>query len=1154
MSILGTLMQSILKLDLVAPNHNLTFRESDKFSSLFGVVFSIVAIVLTILSISSSLSDFFNGTNPNIINKYNLETTNSTLTSHNFMFYVQFTYYSMETQALILLDSNEIPEPPLYNRRFRNESSIYYDDLNIPMIRCDDYLREHYNDDLDEANKISGSVLERAVQSTYCIDPNAMNFTMKTDNMRQIMFGVTIPGESYTVLTNKYLFVLIHVNYKETILVPDRYKKPYQNIWKTTDKSIVKNQYSYNIAYLRRRKIIVEQSSFLFQKSNSTEIEDYQLLSYNNALQNPIDPELYKKGLLHMDIVFIKDDSFCETTIKYIMLDSIIADFGGTFEVILFICEITFSMFFDFRYKTTLINTFFKYHNIIDDEEVNRLSRLNSNISKLDISKRNSKKVDGIELKNMLQNNLEDNNSKRNIFKLISKKRKNRGRKDNISSKKLNEMSDNIIIYDNNKDNKGNQKEMDQKNNRFSMFNNFKQDLVYGENKIATESNYNSQNNSFINVNSNRVIKTEGNNYSSSNNKYLLEQNKLIPSKYYDNFNNTDKESNNSDSNKNTNINNDNAILNYNSNDPIGLKDNEIVNKISDEDDLSDSNINNLSNTRTLNLDEINYNIQDNKTPDYKVSIEINKLKENIIYNNNDLSDKVNIKAFQDEINKITMMKAQSTPNTSQLKVVNSKYQLNSNVKVISAIQTNKDNNTIREASMINNSILSHDIIKEQESNSHNYKNNDNIKDDKDINVENQVKPSSTLKFYQDINELVKENNTNMHIHDDNKNDNKKHVYEHTHTKIPKQEVVEVDNCKINKEELDRIKELVQKRVSIQLYNIHKKLQSQKTQVERLDHLSSMIVKVYTEDKLDKLKTIKQTTTKQTLTSSNNNSINNIVSKHNFLTNNLSKEIKDFTKKYRKRLYIRYKEVFMAFMKSCCCSKRMNIKDKIITRSIESVEYVTSFENIFKLFFDNVIIKQYLEITSRGYCGENSGTRADNDDNLNINKNATSSVLNKSQSSKYSHFSQLYNMLKMPSLNINSCESIKILNTIVSNYREFDEGECSVLVDYLDVTYDDNKDNMNNNVLNETNQEVDEKITKKKNKRVNENFKLNVWCTPPDESLSLDLKLVDYVNRSLVIDEVEDENENKIFKVNPVIQKKYDRKMKLFKNYLKNFV
>lgn len=977
MGLLSSLSNSLLNLDFVAPSHKLTFRESEYFSSIFGVLFSIAAFLLTFLSITDSLSDFINGNNPIIIDKYNLETNESRLTSKEFFVFLQFTYFNLESRSLMLLDSDQIPTPPVYNRRFRNESSIYYDGDDSPMIRCDDYLRKHYNDNLDEANKINGSVLERAIQSTYCINPNDLNFTMKIDNLRQKSFGISLPI-AFSQLTDKHLFILTHISFINTNLVPDRSNKPYQKIWKTIDTSIVKNTYTYYNFSLRKRTILVENSSFLFQNVQAQPFQDYQVVDYNNALNNPVDGNYFLSYPYHMDINFTKDDSDLETTIRYLMLNSVIADFGGTFGVILYLLNLVYRLFFDFSYKTTLINSFFKFHKIIvdNDKALNKIVLSNS--------KDNEKR-------DLVKSNLVDENiskGKISILELINKNNRKKKIKTDL--------------------------EMNVKDNPISNI---------SENKNIKYPVLNKD--TFANIhanNANRVFKTDGDNYNRSNDRYLLENNNVLLSKKENKHNELDGFSSKNSQTK---------YINY---------------------DISGS----LRSTKTLNINDIN--------------------NFNIINDRSDILLNSNI-SIDNELNKQNIINMDHDHKSRSIPINQATY---NNTKIKNDLYLTNKKGNINELRLQSNKTFS----------------------------------SSTNKL--NIDEILDTDNNNRNdsqiVHNNNNNNNKDSF-----------------TSEMSAKELEQINMQVKKRVSIHLYNIHLMLQSKKSQEERLNHLSSIITKVYSEDKLERIK-LNELVPKNKVTTPKNISKNNPNLKNHNLSHNLSREIKDFMKEYRKKIYVRYKEVFIALMKSYCCPKRMSVKDKIINKSIESLEYVTSFENISKLFFDNVIIKQYLEISSSEYFDNNK---------LSLTSQKYEQM---NKSSNNSHFSQLYNMLKMPSLNVHSPESIKILNTIISNYREFNAEDNEMLVDYLNMSDAGDSENNKNQLNNKQN-------------KTNKGRKNNLCnCRPYEDSISLDMNIVDYVNRDYRLNE--DENINEIEKsiTNPSFKKNQEYKMKLFKNYLKNFV
>lgn len=366
---------TITAFDLVSPNHQLTFKNSESHKNFCGFLICLISIAVTFISIREVVFNFIWNVDPDIEEEIDFSDEVLILNNDNFEFYIQFSYWSVETMNSEMLSEEDNVAPPKIMSFERNEKGygFVYHDIMVP---CGTDLIDFYNKGLDKKVNFTEENIPRLVTNSFCM-PKNYSFPIIISNDDERHLSISLDSVSFSKLSKKYNFLLMTINYKETVIVPNNYKKPYKKSWDQNMINIKEMTYSYWRLEIQKRDLIIENPTFLIKQEDEP-IPIIDTFSIFESISSKYLEEHIGENFFMMNFNINNSPKVVTTRLKYTTFDMVISEFGGTFSVIVFFFEIIFNWLNESLFKAALINSVFKFH-IYNDENEKKENKKYSN-------------------------------------------------------------------------------------------------------------------------------------------------------------------------------------------------------------------------------------------------------------------------------------------------------------------------------------------------------------------------------------------------------------------------------------------------------------------------------------------------------------------------------------------------------------------------------------------------------------------------------------------------------------------------------------------------------------------------------------------------------------------------------------------------------
>lgn len=353
---------SLISLDMFATGINLNIGKTEKQYNLIGFLFSILTLILVILSQYTLLRDCFKKINPSV-RQFDIQNTSDNT--------IEFD----EDSLIIIFNSNNNIEilPFTVNETVTNNlfkviiqkinNYTFLENIEIAkVVKCNE---TKLNNGIISKNKMNDYEIDKFKKYAYCIQLIDENKKIIIDN--ESLIGVVLENIS----SEKFESLIIEFFMKDYYLDQNDYYNPLKEIW-------IKERFIINWGFYIFQKAIKQHIydfnnlSFIFQ-SEKKEIST--LKPFQSSLRDIwTNSELNSYNIyfrLYSDTMTIKYE------IRYITFDDIISGFGGTFSVIFFLLDIFYSFFFSFISKIDMVNSIFKFEKMSNHDFIEFKKSLN---------------------------------------------------------------------------------------------------------------------------------------------------------------------------------------------------------------------------------------------------------------------------------------------------------------------------------------------------------------------------------------------------------------------------------------------------------------------------------------------------------------------------------------------------------------------------------------------------------------------------------------------------------------------------------------------------------------------------------------------------------------------------------------------------------
>lgn len=374
-------MDLLLRIDLVGPRPLIKIEGNQRYSTFVGVFLTLTIVGVTLFTIRDIITNWYNQTNPVITTRYDQNYLSDNFTTFSFeeqinsfpqnmnnQIYLNSNqtnvYFSLISVNPITLQSSVIPReaiPDLYIYQLSPyffQNAQYLDLSSLNKTRLESCLNH------PEVTGISNSLKNKY----FCIPLNTTNpiYHFKDGNIQAPI--LTIPyskqlSSFLQPLSSVAMIAYLH----QTIIDVTNPQKPYFKRYSQYIFPISKSSMTVNYVNMQYNKIESYTSSLLYQNEDNfqtTGVSDYGV-KYSVEIPN----NSLIDGVPLLSILFDYNDITKVTSIKYVGLDQVISQLGGTFLVYLIIGQALSFLLTINQFESHVINNIFKFHKYINGNE-----------------------------------------------------------------------------------------------------------------------------------------------------------------------------------------------------------------------------------------------------------------------------------------------------------------------------------------------------------------------------------------------------------------------------------------------------------------------------------------------------------------------------------------------------------------------------------------------------------------------------------------------------------------------------------------------------------------------------------------------------------------------------------------------------------------
>lgn len=350
------LYKLILSFDAVGPRPELNYKGNSRYSSIIGVILTISAFFLALVTIKFTLISFHGKINPDVFITENFDEDRVVnLNNTNYQFFINVVYLDNKTFEHVNINLSEYQSPHILYTEF--DGMAYNISRLADMVPCEDEMFMDYNSGFFSPNLYTQEEVKRIKSFSLCLS-DSINLSLKSRSNRKDLLQIAFPFESYKNLIKRYDIVGVMLNYKQTVLNPNKINNFYSELWKQEIYYIDLHYLNYHRLDLENYSILKDNTMFLFSNE-----EEKQIV---NGKKFYLWMNLINKRLPWYDyasvIIIAKLEMSTNALIKYKSFNDVLSGFGGSFEIIRVLFEFMGIQIMKSFYYTSIINKMFKFH------------------------------------------------------------------------------------------------------------------------------------------------------------------------------------------------------------------------------------------------------------------------------------------------------------------------------------------------------------------------------------------------------------------------------------------------------------------------------------------------------------------------------------------------------------------------------------------------------------------------------------------------------------------------------------------------------------------------------------------------------------------------------------------------------------------------
>lgn len=373
----------IYHLDMIAPKVEFSHNGKSSFTSLSGVVATLLIVLFTLLTARITIKDLIYQTNPKITEDvYNIEAGEEIIFNEELVNSTFIQFYTFDPTKLRAVEINitEFPPPLLQYAQIESTGRINFLSKLIPMEPCSKEFFEYNYLNTAQLNSYQRQnisfVLDFLTRSSFCFPKNS-NFTLSYLEDFRLLVNLF---NNHRQKALKYPVLIMQISSKMLIVDRNNYKNPINTTWYQDMINLAVDSVTLYDYFITNKKISVFDPSFMFE---NLRYENSYNLKETLKASTILGPANNVKGFfdnLPMTQVNLRQSyNKNEMEIRYVTFDDLLSVLGGTFSVMAMIFEIFHGFIMESIFKAEMINSVFSLHknNYFKDNKFNDKKNIN---------------------------------------------------------------------------------------------------------------------------------------------------------------------------------------------------------------------------------------------------------------------------------------------------------------------------------------------------------------------------------------------------------------------------------------------------------------------------------------------------------------------------------------------------------------------------------------------------------------------------------------------------------------------------------------------------------------------------------------------------------------------------------------------------------
>jgi hypothetical protein len=347
--------------DVIGPSPTLNYNGKQNFQTFLGTLFILLALILSIFTISSIIDQAFNKTNPAVSVSSSFDDSEMIMNNSNFQLYITLYNFSLNTFTFTPFDKKDILIPPAFTPVIQNRSGYFVVTDELNLVDCDDSVFNDFNDGfISEKSFLNKTEIDGIKSHAYCFP--SQNYSLINSIDKQTFLLITFKNGAVKTMFDDSSTLAIKISWRSVLLRPNTFKTHFQRIWKEFFFTVNLNAQTYYRFYLENYSITKDQTAFLF----TDELID-NVISGNDIFTEVSVNQQIKPGFVYTGLAVAKSNMSQQAYIKYTSFNDVLSTFGGSFGVLLSVLKVILEFVVNPFFHTNVINSIFSFYSTTDD-------------------------------------------------------------------------------------------------------------------------------------------------------------------------------------------------------------------------------------------------------------------------------------------------------------------------------------------------------------------------------------------------------------------------------------------------------------------------------------------------------------------------------------------------------------------------------------------------------------------------------------------------------------------------------------------------------------------------------------------------------------------------------------------------------------------